>query len=120
MPTKAPHNCRHGRCPNLVPSGQSYCDSHKGGHIADYARRHPEYNKLYTPKHYRAYRRMFLNRHPLCANYAECGNSATVLDHIVDHGGDLELFNNPENHQALCKQCHDKKTAKSKGWGKNI
>ena len=29
-------------------------------------------------------------------------------DHIVPHKGDHKLFWDPKNHQALCKQCHDR------------
>jgi len=30
-----------------------------------------------------------------------------VVDHIVPHRGDQELFRDPANWQALCKLCHD-------------
>lgn len=36
---------------------------------------------------------------------------ATVVDHIIPHRGDNELFWARANHQALCKRCHDRKTA---------
>ena len=32
---------------------------------------------------------------------------ATVVDHIQPHEGDMNLFWNADNHQALCKLCHD-------------
>lgn len=32
---------------------------------------------------------------------------ATVVDHIVPHQGDQELFWDESNWQALCKPCHD-------------
>ncbi|MEG0049160.1 MAG: HNH endonuclease signature motif containing protein [Clostridia bacterium] len=35
---------------------------------------------------------------------------ATVVDHIVPHRGDGELFWHKENWQPLCKDCHDWKT----------
>jgi len=56
--------------------------------------------------------------HPLCINFEECHNVATVVDHIVlvSQGGS---FWDPDNHQPMCKQCHDRKTAKEDGrWGR--
>jgi 5-methylcytosine-specific restriction protein A len=35
---------------------------------------------------------------------------AVVTDHIKDHDGDPVLFRDPDNHQSLCKTCHDQKT----------
>ena len=47
--------------------------------------------------------------HPVCQ---QCGRAAsTDLDHIMPHRGDVNLFWDPDNMQALCKQCHDAKTA---------
>ena len=42
---------------------------------------------------------------------------ATVVDHIVPHKGNLELFWAESNLQALCKSCHDRKTTKEGRWG---
>jgi len=60
------------------------------------------------------YRLLFLSRHPLCAECERQGRvtEADVVDHIVPHRGDLELFWRPDNHQALCRPCHDAKTAR--------
>lgn len=35
---------------------------------------------------------------------------ATVVDHIKPHRGDQRLFWDEDNWQALCKECHDRKT----------
>jgi 5-methylcytosine-specific restriction protein A len=35
---------------------------------------------------------------------------ASVVDHIIPHRGDAELFWNESNWQSLCKSCHDHKT----------
>jgi len=35
---------------------------------------------------------------------------ATVVDHIIPHRGDQKLFWDQTNWEALCKECHDKKT----------
>ena len=54
----------------------------------------------------------FLQRNPLCVECMRKGvlTPATVVDHIIPHRGDKELFWNEENWQPLCKSCHDRKT----------
>jgi 5-methylcytosine-specific restriction protein A len=42
---------------------------------------------------------------------------ATVIDHITPHRGDRALFWQSSNWQALCKPCHDRKTATEDGGG---
>lgn len=41
--------------------------------------------------------------------------ASTVVDHIKPHKGDQQLFWSKANHQALCKECHDTKTATEDG-----
>ncbi len=118
MPHKPAHGCKHQRCRNLVPAGESYCSVHKTAHANDFTRGHPEFFKLYNCKRWRSYRRMFLAEHPLCVNFKECRRESTVVDHIEDHQGDYDLFWDPINHQAMCAPCHNSKTAKTRGWGK--
>ena len=59
----------------------------------------------------------FLKKHPLCAECEKRGRTtlATVVDHIIPHKGDKVLFWDRSNWQPLCKQCHDRKTAKEDG-----
>jgi 5-methylcytosine-specific restriction protein A len=64
---------------------------------------------------------VFLQAHPLCALHERQGQvvAATVVDHIVAHKGIQALFWNQSNWQALCKPCHDSKTAKEdNSWGR--
>jgi len=42
---------------------------------------------------------------------------AEVVDHIQRHNGDLKLFNDPNNLQALCKTCHDSVKTKEEARG---
>lgn len=58
---------------------------------------------------WRKARATFLRRNPLCV---ECGKPALIVDHIVPHRGDSTLFWDTENWAAMCKACHDKKTAR--------
>ena len=118
MPHKSRHPCKHPGCPALIESGETFCAVHKGTHKDDYARKHPEYFKLYNSKQWRRLRRMFLAEHPLCVNFDICHNAATVVDHITDHRGIWELFIDMNNLQPMCASCHNTKTAKERGWGK--
>lgn len=59
----------------------------------------------------------FLSEHPFCAECMRLGKvvAATVVDHIVPHGGDRMLFWDRTNWQALCASCHSRKTAREDG-----
>ncbi len=60
------------------------------------------------------YRTRYLSEHPLCVKCAErkLVVAATVVDHKVPHQGDMRLFWEETNHQALCKPCHDSDKAR--------
>jgi len=51
----------------------------------------------------------YIAKHPLCASCAANGlTSATELvDHIIPHRGDMRLFWERSNWQALCNWCHE-------------
>ena len=68
---------------------------------------------------WRRARKAFLRRHPLCGRCREVGGleASTVVDHIVPHRGDHSLFWDEANWAALCKRCHDRKTAREGRWG---
>lgn len=57
---------------------------------------------------WRRARTVFLREHPFCAL---CGKplhgSRAIVDHITPHRGDVALFWDRSNWQALCKSCHD-------------
>ncbi len=57
-------------------------------------------------------RATYLGRNQLCAACMKEGRPtlATVVDHIVPHRGDVNLFWDTSNWQPLCKTCHDAKT----------
>ena len=108
MPRSPKRPCRYPGCPNLCESGTE-CPEHsaespdrQGGNAAE---------RGYDAKWRRA-RKLFLQRHPLCANCLSQGalTPATVVDHIVPHRGDHRLFWDEQNWQPLCKACHDRKT----------
>lgn len=51
----------------------------------------------------------YLSAHPLCRFCHEKGRvtPATVVDHIRPHRGDMSIFWDSSNWQALCAPCHD-------------
>jgi 5-methylcytosine-specific restriction endonuclease McrA len=65
---------------------------------------------------WRVAREKYLNQNPLCVHCENDGKLilAKVVDHIIDHKGNQELFWNRENWQALCVQHHNKKTAQER------
>ena len=72
----------------------------------------------YTARWQRA-RLVFLAEHPLCV-YCEREQrvtASTVVDHIVPHEGDMALFWDADNWQALCKPCHDVTKRREEGRG---
>ena len=56
---------------------------------------------------WRAARLVYLQQHPFCAH---CSGVATVVDHVVPHRGNQELFWRTDNWQPLCSSCHSTKT----------
>jgi len=64
------------------------------------------------------YSKQRLKAHPLCVRCQEqwgCVRAARVTDHTIPHKGDERLFWLESNHQSLCKECHDIKTATEDG-----
>ena len=108
MPKHPKRPCRYPGCPNLCESG-TYCPEHSAE--SPDRLRGSATERGYDAKWRRA-RKLFLQRHPLCANCLSQGivTPATVVDHIVPHRGDRALFWDENNWQPLCKNCHDQKT----------
>lgn len=96
--------------------GGSRCQAHKAE--AD-ARRGSSTARGYGAK-WQAARAGFLASHPLC-QCDDCDEGrlqltpSEVVDHKVPHGGDMVLFWDRDNWQALAKVCHDRKTATRDG-----
>ena len=104
MPRKPKRPCRHPGCPSL--SDEVYCVVHR----LLYARESAA-NRGYDAR-WRAARKRYLKRYPLCIECQRKGKftPATVVDHILPHRGDEDLFWDESNWQPLCKHCHDRKT----------
>jgi 5-methylcytosine-specific restriction protein A len=79
-------------------------------------KRRTAHQRGYTNR-WHAYSQHRLRSNPICVR---CGELATVTDHILPHSGQQDpLFWAPDNHQSLCKRCHDRKTAlEDRGFGR--
>jgi 5-methylcytosine-specific restriction enzyme A len=113
MPNKPKTQCKHIGCPELVLVGEGYCAKHKKQREKQ---RGNSTQRGYDAR-WRRYRIMFLHEHPLCVECLKKDRitASTVVDHIVPHKGNYNLFWDETNHQALCKECHDYKTATEDG-----
>jgi len=110
--------CAKIGCKNLTTG--YYCEEHK--HEAKKFKRQkdkqrPSASQRGYGSRWRKARRSFLLRNPLCARCAAKGivRQATVVDHIVPHKGDPDLFWDEKNWQPLCEECHNIKTATEDG-----
>ena len=65
--------------------------------------------RLYDNQRWRKVRRMHLAEHPMCVMCERQGRvtAATVVDHIVPHEGNADLFWDMSNWQSLCYACHN-------------
>jgi 5-methylcytosine-specific restriction protein A len=67
----------------------------------------PEDQKIYKSARWRRVRNKILSEDPLC----ECGKLSTTVDHIIPIKDGGEVWNR-DNLQGMCKNCHNKKSAK--------
>lgn len=106
MPRKPKKPCRYPGCPNLTES--AYCEEHSYLYQTERA---GASERGYNGR-WRKARRRYLKEHPLCVRCRERGKlvKATVVDHMIPHRGNEELYWDESNWQALCKNCHDRKT----------
>lgn len=102
MPVRAPKICA---CGNRVPDGMR-CPCQKARDAerkARYDRKRPSSSARGYTSAWEKARAAYLRRHPLCAF---CGTPADLVDHIIPHRGDQELFWSQSNWQPLCTPCH--------------
>jgi 5-methylcytosine-specific restriction protein A len=119
MPQRPARPCRQPNCPHLSYDGSGYCQVHLRQHRQQIDRARGTAAQRGYDARWQRYRREYLIEHPLCVNCLRANppviREATVVDHIKPHKGDYKLFWSPSNHQALCKQCHNIKTASEDG-----
>jgi 5-methylcytosine-specific restriction protein A len=107
---------RGGLCPGCAPKYSSKV-------ISEASR--PSASERGYGRRWQKARAGYLARHPLCVDpYRDHGIrvvAATELDHIIPHKGDMTLFWDVSNWQALCKACHARKTAtEDGGFGRQV
>lgn len=121
MPFRAKKFCKYPGCNELVVNG--YCDLHKKQvEKKNEQQRETAAERGYDSRWNKA-RRIFLQHNPVCVICMKEGRltPSKVVDHIIPHKGNKVLFWDKSNWQALCKRCHDKKTAKEDGgWGRGV
>ena len=114
MPAHPLKPCCHPGCKELV-RGVSRCEAHAQALQKERDARRPNATDRGYGSRWRKVRELFLRNNPLCVSCMADGLivAATVVDHIIDHKGDKLLFWDEGNWQALCKPCHDRKTAQT-------
>lgn len=115
MPYRPKRICSAPGCSELV-QGRTRCDKHSQQHNKDKKNKN-HWNDWYSKPRWRRLRHRFLCEHPFCTHCLKNKKIiiATVVDHIIPHKGNTELFWDTDNMQSLCKKCHDKKTATENG-----
>ena len=122
MATRAKTSCRHVCCRTLVDVS-GFCELHlKLTRKQSDDRRGTSSSRGYGGRWQKA-RGTFLRRSPLCVECEKQGLcvAATIVDHIIPHKGDQDLFWDTSNWQSLCQPHHDKKTAtEDGGFGRSL
>lgn len=123
MPYAAPKNCLAPGCGTKATDGGHYCDAHRKAKVKAKRRQAERGRASASARGYgvrwRKARAAYLRSHQLCVRCRDEGRiaSAVVVDHIEPHRGDMTKFWDQSNWQALCKACHDAKTAREDGGG---
>lgn len=108
--------CRCGKQINLADEACPECKElqEKRDHTRYDSKRGSAAQRGYDYR-WKKYRLNFLRKNPLCFSCLEKGRiiPSTRVDHIVPHKGNMKLFWDQKNHQALCESCHNRKTATS-------
>ena len=99
--------CREPGCPEKTRDG--HCPAHAEGRVGA-----GERAGLYQTARWRRMREFQLEREPNCA---ECGEPATVADHIEPHRGRVGLFFDMDNLQSMCDGCHGAKSGSERESG---
>lgn len=112
-PYKAQRSCKAPGCPNLTDHRSGYCNIHLKEVRKQYDDRRPSSSERGYDARWRKARVIYLRKHPLCAECEKQGKVvvATIVDHIQPHKGNQELFWNEANWEALCADCHNKKSS---------
>lgn len=91
---------------------ERFCEAHKRQEAKRYDERRGSSSERGYGARWQKVRKHFLKEFPLCAECERQGRltAAAVVDHIVPHKGNKELFWDTRNWGPLCKTCHDRIT----------
>lgn len=107
-------------CPDLTDHPTGKCPRHRS--LARKASRErnprdPAQNRFYASPEWAAIRARVLAEQPLCRCGPQCcPNGCRRPSRVVDHVDGNWRNNARENHVALAKKCHDRKTARTAGF----
>ena len=114
-PVRPPKACTYPGCPYYCEPNTDYCTTHRKKTRAN-RRKHggfPQSDKWRGSARFLKEREVFLRHNPIC-NICKIA-PATVLDHVIAHKGNYDLFWDQTNWQGLCDDCHRGKHA----WGRS-
>lgn len=116
LATRAKTICRQPGCRMLVDVS-GYCESHEKLHRKQVDDRRGSSSERGYGSRWQKARATFLRRNPICVEClkAKIPTPAVIVDHIIPHKGDQDLFWDTSNWQPLCKLHHDQKTATEDG-----
>ena len=102
--------CSHPGCAQTTTG--RFCDLHLSGPKKGNKKRPNSYARGYNNR-WRKNRAFFLSQNPFCCHCEarEQLEPAIIVDHIVPHRGDMQLFWDTDNWQGLCRTCDNRKKA---------
>lgn len=113
--------CNWPGCGEIVELPARYCEKHKKLKEEEKKQRGNRWRGSAASRGYdyrwQKFRKSFLMRHPVCAM---CGRLATDVDHIVPLAIAPTRKYDESNLQALCHECHSRKTVKENGGFGNV
>ncbi len=119
MPNKPARPCKSPRCPQVTQDPSGYCDKHKKQAQRQQDQERGSANARGYNYRWQIRSKRYLAEHPLCAICQKKNppvvRGAAVVDHIIPHKGNYDLFWDESNWQSACKECHDIKTATEDG-----
>jgi 5-methylcytosine-specific restriction protein A len=98
--------CSYPGCPYLTQ--KRFCPAHQKHEDKE----RPSAARRGYDSRWQAYSRAYLKAHPICK---QCGAPSQCVDHIIAHKGDMALFWDKSNHQALCLRCNTAKGIREEG-----
>ena len=117
MPVKCKHACPYPGCG--VATTATYCDKHapimearRKAYMASIDNRRGSAAERGYDGRWQKMRKAYLTEHPLCVECERTGRlvTATVVDHVIPHRGNKDLFYDVSNWQSLCTYHHNAKT----------